>query len=223
MGNRPLTNVDPSGMSGDILFYPVAIQYDLTVAGAVNGFTFGYACGYLDAFYSGSPNPTVEALAMAAAGAAIGAAVKVAPQEFGLLASVSMALEGVKSIGEAYKAKNMPLFVVRTACFTAAVGYTAYQSRGAIGKFLAGEEGSLRIPGGKKQKKGTRWNENKNAEEQLQGLEDAAKKAIKKRPSIDQGEWEGSKKRPKQNDIQSGKKSDDRADHKRGLGGTFLD
>jgi RHS repeat-associated protein len=34
VGNRPLTYFDPSGMSGDLLFYPAAIQYDLNVANA---------------------------------------------------------------------------------------------------------------------------------------------------------------------------------------------
>jgi RHS repeat-associated protein len=61
--------------------------------------------------------------------------------------------------------------------------------------------------------KGKRAKENDNANDQLNGLEEAQKKAKKERPSVNDGDWEGSKKRPKQNQIESGKKSKDRAKH----------
>jgi hypothetical protein len=50
------------------------------------------------------------------------------------------------------------------------------------------------------------------AQQEIGAAQDQSRK---NRPSVQSGDWEGSKSRPKANDIESTKKSDDRARHDR--------
>jgi uncharacterized protein RhaS with RHS repeats len=72
--------------------------------------------------------------------------------------------------------------------------------------------------GAKKVKKGKRWNNKNDAEDQLKGVEKYKKDAQSNRPEINDpnDQWDGVKKRPKQSDIESTKKSQDRANRRRG-------
>jgi RHS repeat-associated protein len=80
------------------------------------------------------------------------------------------------------------------------------------------EEGDDRVDEDKKvnsPERGKRAKESDDANEQLEGTEQYGKDSSKSRPSIrEEGDWEGVKKRPKQNKIHSNKKSKQRAKHK---------
>jgi len=87
-------------------------------------------------------------------------------------------------------------------------------------EFLKDESGALKIPaggtpkGGNKASGKTRWNNSKDADEALEGLQGAKQKHQESRPSNQEGDWEGAKI-PKQNAINSDTKSRQRADFQR--------
>lgn len=125
VGNQPLVATDPSGLAGELVFTATAVAYDLQLAESVNGFTFGYACGFLDAFYSGDPNPSLAAMFGAVAGYAIGSMLMAAPLKQALMMSVAIAIAGVSSIADAAVQENTPLLEIRATCFLAPLARTA--------------------------------------------------------------------------------------------------
>jgi RHS repeat-associated protein len=78
-----------------------------------------------------------------------------------------------------------------------AEGYLVSAATSTVGKSLGA-------------KKGKRAKSTDDAREQFKGIDEAQKNAQKERPSINEGEWEGSNSRPKQNKIQSTEKSKQR-------------
>ena len=69
----------------------------------------------------------------------------------------------------------------------------------------------------------SRWNMGKNAEEQLNDVEETQNNANANRPSIqdENSDWDGAKTRPKQNTVNKTDKSRGRANNRRGKGEDF--
>lgn len=64
-----------------------------------------------------------------------------------------------------------------------------------------------KVNANKSPEKGKRKNSETDAGEQFESIQKAQQKAKKDRPSVNEGEWEGAKSRPKQRRIESTEKS----------------
>jgi RHS repeat-associated protein len=71
--------------------------------------------------------------------------------------------------------------------------------------------------------KGKRAKSTDNAQEQFEGVDEAQKRAQKSRPSIKEGDWEGSKRKPSQRKIERTDKSKQREKHQNKRGGYIND
>jgi RHS repeat-associated protein len=74
VGNMPTMFSDPFGLMAMAEAAPTT-ESGLRAGGAIVGGTIGFVCGYVEAWYSGHPNPMMKAIDEAGTGVALGAAI----------------------------------------------------------------------------------------------------------------------------------------------------
>jgi RHS repeat-associated protein len=137
VGNMPTMFSDPFGLMVVAEAAPVT-ESGLRAGSSIVGGTIGFACGYVEAWYSGNPNPLKKAVEEAVIGVTLGLTVG------GLMKKLPGDLQGIFGAILTVKGLIEPddpaLNALRTACLIAELA-----AGGAFGNFLHGGDG-LRPP-----------------------------------------------------------------------------
>lgn len=154
VANNPLQFVDPIGL--ELISYAKFAADNPRIAGAIEGFAFGYACGFLEGWYATGTlaGGRSTGLEYGSAGAVIGFALA----KNGFAATVFGTVAAYLVILDTARQNDGVLTGIRVLCFVAPAVLKGNLNWKSVKNFLADESGAAKIPrtGGAQPRKPTR-------------------------------------------------------------------